>query len=733
MAKGMTFFTSIKPARLGRALALILLFILGTQGFAEAPKPRFRPDRILVEPKNASSVTKLAALQKRKNHQVLKRFADLGNLQVIQLNAGADPLSEIQAYNASGLVAHAEPDYLLHASLVPNDPAMTNGMLWAMKNIGQSSGKSDADIDATEAWNTINSAESIIVAVIDTGVRVTHEDLAANIWRNSKEVANGLDDDGNGVADDLHGFNSVDGTGNPDDDNGHGTHVAGTIGASANNGKGVAGVAWNVKIMACKFLTNDGGGATSDAIECIDYARKNGAKVINASWGGPDNSYYLERAIKNAGASGIVFVTAAGNELENNDLYPSYPANYKLPNVVSVAATTRNDVLDSSYSNYGATTVHLAAPGSSILSTWNTSDKAYVTLNGTSMATPHVAGAVALLKAYYPTDNVTETVQRLLTGTDKLPSLAGKVISGGRLNLANLFPRSWELSVKTNGHGSVTIDPAGTVFTNNSRVTVTAAAADGYQFTGWSGTVTNSANPLEMALTIDSQLTANFTPLWSLTIPSSDGGDVAITPDKEFYLDGEIVTLTALPADGFAFKSWSVATTTTSTSPQIQIVMNANRVVTANFSHLWKLTVLPTPGGQVLRTPEKDFYVDGEIVTLTALPDANTTFGGWVAGVISGEPMVEVLMNDDLAVTASFASRTPAANTEVKVSSVSLNTGKLTLNVNTVEPVLLEWSTDLETWSRVEDATLNVGETLTQVQLPADSEYRFFRVTSPGQ
>jgi hypothetical protein len=235
--------------------------------------------------------------------------------------------------------------------------------------------------------------------------------------------------------DDVHGINAILNDGDPDDDNGHGTHVAGIIGAVGDNGKGTVGVAWGVRLMACKFMNAYGEGSTSEAIECIDYARKNGATIINASWGGMDRSQGLERAIQRARDAGVILVTAAGNDSADNDTTASYPANFKLDNLLSVAATTRNDDLDAEYSNYGKRTVHLAAPGTRIYSTLNDSDRAYGYESGTSMAAPYVSGVLALVRGKYPDESYAQIIKRLLDGVDKVPSLNGKCISNGRVNL----------------------------------------------------------------------------------------------------------------------------------------------------------------------------------------------------------------------------------------------------------------------------------------------------------
>jgi len=324
----------------------------------------------------------------------------------------------------------AEPDYIRQAVLVPNDPKYLDGTLWGLNQA------SDVDVDAPEGWDVRSTAGAVVVAVIDTGVRYTHQDLAVNMWKNSTEIpANGLDDDRNGIVDDVYGFDAYSNDGDPMDGNGHGTHCSGTIGGVGNNGVGVVGVAWGVKLMGCKFLSDTGSGTDSDAIRCIDYARGKGAKILSNSWGGGGASTTLQSAIERCRAVGVIFVAAAGNESNNNDLYPAYPASYTTDNIVSVAATTRTDGL-ATFSNYGAVSVDLGAPGDGIYSTVSTSDTAYATYSGTSMATPHVAGVLAMLAAQFPNESYTALISRLLNGTDKISSLATKSKSGGRLNLA---------------------------------------------------------------------------------------------------------------------------------------------------------------------------------------------------------------------------------------------------------------------------------------------------------
>jgi subtilisin family serine protease len=335
-------------------------------------------------------------------------------------------------------VEYAEPDYRVHVDAqFPDDPRF--GELWGLHNTGQSGGSPDADVDAPEAWDQTTGDSSLVVGVIDTGVDYTHEDLAANMWRNPGETENGLDDDGNGYVDDVFGVNCITGTGDPFDDHYHGTHVAGTIGAVGDNGIGVAGMSWNVRIMALKFLDSGGGGWTSDAIECLEYAtamRANGVNVrlTSNSWGGGGFSQALEDAIRASGQAGMLFVVAAGNDGIDIDLEPDYPASYDLDSMISVAATDRNDAL-AYFSNIGVTNVDLAAPGVSILST--SPGNGYRLLQGTSMATPHVSGAAALIWARHPSASAAAVKSLLLASVDPLASVAGRVATSGRLNAAS--------------------------------------------------------------------------------------------------------------------------------------------------------------------------------------------------------------------------------------------------------------------------------------------------------
>ncbi len=311
------------------------------------------------------------------------------------------------------------------------------GEQWALENTGQRGGQPKADISAKRAWEKTTGDDDVVVAVLDSGVNYLHPDLLNNMWVRPDSIAPYRDDQ-LGTIDDQHGFNSVDTNGDPMDENGHGTHCAGIIGAEGDNDIGIAGVNWDVKIMPLKFMTAGGFGTTKDAVECINYVidrKKAGVnvRIISASWGSTQSSRALKDVIQKAYEAGILFVAASGNASSDADRSPHYPASYDVPNIISVAATNRNDEL-ASFSNYGAKSVHVAAPGVEILSTWLGND--FKEASGTSMATPMVAGEAALILSVEPGLSVDDLRERIFKSVDPLPALKGKVQTGGRINAA---------------------------------------------------------------------------------------------------------------------------------------------------------------------------------------------------------------------------------------------------------------------------------------------------------
>ncbi|MBN2162630.1 MAG: S8 family serine peptidase [Pontiellaceae bacterium] len=382
-------------------------------------------DQVLVKLHDGADIDELTALAGLFNARVARTLSD-GRTFVVHLAApGLDAVEQAVAYfsEAAASIAYAEPDFIRSFSAVPNDPEY--GSLWGLSAISM-----------PDAWNITTGSRDTIVAVIDTGMDMDHPDLLGNLWINSVEIANdNIDNDGNGYVDDVNGWDFVSEDNLPEDADGHGTHCAGTIGAIGNNANQVVGVCWNVSIMPIRAGTGSGL-ADSDIVDGIRYAARNGAKVLSNSYGGSGFSQTVYDAIEYADSLGCIFVAAAGNDGSDNDAVPQYPAGYDLPNIISVAATDENDQL-ADFSNYGATSVDVAAPGVSILSTYL--DGGTESLQGTSMACPHVAGALGLLVSM--NDDVTpeEARQLLLDSVDEVASLDGKVVSGGRLNVHALF------------------------------------------------------------------------------------------------------------------------------------------------------------------------------------------------------------------------------------------------------------------------------------------------------
>ncbi|WP_294953973.1 S8 family peptidase, partial [Sulfurovum sp.] len=461
----------MKPKFSNKFLALFASFavLFSTLLFAGGPQATFNtpasmaeyaPGEVLVHFKNRSQVNSTNTIDLIRNllgqnQFIQKSFARFSAMFIKSGIYSTEDLINILSQMDS--VESVSPNYIRHLTVVPNDPYYTNGTLWAMNNTGQNGGTPDADIDAKEAWGLQTGSHSVVVAVVDTGVDYTHPDLAANMW------------DGSAYGAPHHGWDfASDADGNDDNDpkpeSGndhllHGTHVAGTIGAVADNDLGVVGVSQQVSIMAVKVFRPDGYGYDSDILQGMNFIADKidqGVNVVavNASYGGGGYSSTMKDAIENLGNKGVVFCAAAGNSGSDNDSNSFYPANYNLDNIIAVAATDRNDAL-ADFSDYGETTVDIAAPGVAITST--VPGNSYATWNGTSMATPHVAGAVALLAANDPDTSVSYRVNTLLSTVDVIPSLDGKVATGGRLNINNAL-----IADNENGGGTPSPTPTPT-------------------------------------------------------------------------------------------------------------------------------------------------------------------------------------------------------------------------------------------------------------------------------
>ncbi len=519
-----------------------------------------------------------------------------------QIGRGYTLSSTLRRLRNNRDVEFAEPNYLLSAYVLPSDPQF--GSLWGLHNTGQTGGVADADIDAPEAWD-LQTGGSVIVAVVDSGVDYNHADLAGNIWSNTAEIPNnGRDDDGNGYVDDVRGWDFANNDNDPMDDNNHGTHVSGTIAGRGNNGTGVVGVNWSARIMPLKFMDSTGVGSSADAIAAIDYAVANGARVINASWGGGNFSAAMQAAISAANNAGVLFVAAAGNSSNNNDNAPSYPADYNLPNVISVAATDDADTL-AGFSNFGANSVDLGAPGVRILST--VPGNAYASFNGTSMAAPHVTGVAALVIASNPGIGIPALRAALLDNVDPVADLAGRTVTGGRLN-----------AFKALGGGATPPPPPPPAVVSVTPGNTSVVLGGNVQFTATGGSapyVWSVANPTIGSISANGVFTglglgstsvnatdANGVRSNSATVSVSATTVILISPNSAQLRVGESLTFTA--SGGAAPYTW------TSNSPGVASIDSNTGVLTAQAAGATTITVTDSAGA----------FVNSGPITVTAPP-----------------------------------------------------------------------------------------------------------------
>lgn len=425
----------------------------------KSPEP-YVEDELLVKFSNVADVSARESVLERAGAVMLETFPDLGWVRV-KLADSEDVATAARRFAKMPEVEAVQPNFYYHLLLTPNDPQFGSAGMYGLLRIS-----------APQAWDLTTGSSAVVVADIDTGLRYTHQDLAANTWTNAGEIAaNSIDDDNNGFIDDVYGYDFRYNDADPADENGHGTHTAGTIGAVGNNLLNVVGVNWNVKIMAIKIYSAGGSDTTSTMlINAYNYVRMMklrgvNIRVTNNSYGGCLEACGYDQATKDAldamGNAGILNVFAAGNAGVNNDTAasPSYPAFYTSPSILSVASSTSTDAR-SGFSSWGPISVDLAAPGSSVLSTYRTSDTATATLSGTSMATPHAAGAAALLAAYNPNLSAASLKATLMNTVDQLPAWASLVKSGGRLNVSaalrnqtvcDFTPSAQALTVPTKG------------------------------------------------------------------------------------------------------------------------------------------------------------------------------------------------------------------------------------------------------------------------------------------
>lgn len=415
---------------------VVLLSFISSSSIAslDTPKPPGEsvPGEYVVLLKDTVASRDLNGLSRRLGGKIVRRIRpDMVVLKKDRFESSETVLRNLRKLPDVELI---EPNYYITAQALPNDPQLS--VVWGMKNqrsIDKDGlrGVDGVDVSAERAWDITTGSREVIVAVIDTGVDYKHPDLADNMWVNEAELNGepGKDDDGNGYVDDVYGYNVFDDNGDPRDENGHGTHCAGTIGAKGDNGIGIAGLNWNVRLMAVKFMNRYGYGTLEGAVRAIDYAQKNGARVLSNSYGWPQGSEILRRIVSETQQRGILFVAAAGNMGANSDAgYVLYPANLPLDNIISVGAVNNRGDL-ASFSNYGRNRVHIVAPGVSVFST--SLNGGYASLSGTSMAVPYVAGTAALIWSKYPDLDYLEVRRRILTTARPLWQVKDLVTAGG--------------------------------------------------------------------------------------------------------------------------------------------------------------------------------------------------------------------------------------------------------------------------------------------------------------
>ena len=499
-----------------------------------------------------------------------------------------DVATLISRLSARPDVDYVEPNYVIYAdTTLPNDPSFSS--LWGLRNTGQviggQAGTPGADISATSAWDISTGSRANVVAVVDTGIAYNHQDLSANVWSAPTSFTVTIGSNNITCPAGSHGFNALNNTCDPLDDNNHGSHTSGTIGAAGNNGVGVSGVNWTASIMGVKFLNASGSGSTSGAINSIEFTIQAkqifgadaNVRVLSNSWGGGGFSQALLDEINRANVNNMLFVAAAGNNGSNNDLSAFYPASYNAANVVAVAATDNRDQL-ASFSNFGATTVDLGAPGVNVLST--TIGNNYSFFSGTSMATPHVSGAAALVLSVCPLDTAA-LKSNLLNNVDPIGSLSGKTVTGGRLNvnkalLACSTPPTGDFSLSASPTSQSVAQGAST----NYDVTVTPSG-------GFSGSVTFSASGLPAGAS------ASFNPA---SVPGSGLSTMTVTTGGSTPAGSYTLTITGTSGSLVHSTTVTLVVTSTGAGDFSLSATPSSRIVVRRASTTYLVTITPSGG-----------------------------------------------------------------------------------------------------------------------------------------
>ncbi len=633
----------------------------------------------------------------------LTRLAGVG-ARVVASRAGRSLGEEARAYAATAGVRYVEPHYRYHTARVPNDTRYTDAGLWGLTTIG-----------APAAWDQTIGNRGIVVGVVDSGIDYRHSDLAANIWSAPAGWSLG------GCAPGTHGFQAIGVTVDcdPTDTLGLGTQIAGTIGAVGDNSLGIAGVNWQVSLMALKCKDEDGNVRIADAVRVLDYAiaaRRVGVnlRVLVFGWGSYSPSETLRAALAEAATAGILVIAPAGDDANDNDQNPYYPASYgsapaNLPNVIAVSATSKSDgrLLGG---NFGATSVHLGAPGgvqssqsSPDTRNWSTvPNDGYGFYGQSEAAAAHVAGAAALTLAADPTLTVEALRGRLLACGTPRESLNLLTVTGRRLNVAQAVTNTgctYRLALETAFGGTISATPPGPLYVSGTTVALNAASNTEYRFIDWEidGVAAGTANPLSVTITADRRIAARFVRLYTVVVETSGGGTVTVAPNKPTYEAGETVNLAATPAAGHRFTGWTLDSQPVSSDPNYILTVTSDHLIVAGFALLTAPTVTPTvagspmptvtptvggspggspvptarpayalalsagPGGGVSALPSPGPYGPGTRVQVSAVPESGFVFTGWTLdGVAVGlaNPYT-VTMSAERSVAATFARAYP--------------------------------------------------------------------------
>jgi subtilisin family serine protease len=607
--------------------AIVLGLALATGAALAADRVEAVPGEILVKLRAHAPRSVQAQVAADAQADSAEQVGEVEGGTIRKLRVRGDVATALRNLSGNSWVEYAEPNYIVHADTVPNDPQF--GELWGLRNTGQViggvAGTVGADIKAEPAWTVTTGTRTVVVGVVDTGIDYNHPDLAANVWSNPGGIG--------GCPVGTHGFNAITKSCDPLDDHDHGSHCSGTIGGVGNNAQGVAGVNWTASIMGLKFLDASGSGTTADAISAIDFAVNAkiagvNLRVLSNSWGGGAFSQALLDAINRANTNDILFVAAAGNSATNNDTTPHYPSSYNAPNVIAVAATDNRDAL-ASFSNFGATSVHLGAPGVNILSTVR--GNAYAFFSGTSMATPHVSGAAALILSQGSL-TVSALKSRILSSVDPISALSGTTTTGGRLNLCKGIT----------GCGGPPPAPDFSLAVSPSSVSVTQGASASYTVNitrtgGFTGAVSLSASGLPAGAT------ATFNPnpaagaSSALTVATS-----ATTPTGSFPLTitGVSGTLThtasatlVVTAPAPADFSLSMTPTSQTVTPGTSTTYTVNVARTGGFAGSVSLSVSGLPAGAAgTFSPNPATAASSTLTVTTATTTTTGTFVFTVTG-----------------------------------------------------------------------------------------------------